>query len=336
MASSSAFERFESLKRRLMKDTRVRALERLTSPDTHPGLRPGLLLLKLLRILVTYFARRVTQGWSVRRALKSLRKLEGSAFGVDVLVIGGGPSASSLNEKEVARRQSEGTLIVVATNYFLSTELAKEISPDYLVWSDEVFHPRNRHKKDAWADPEFFHKNREYGEPWELLQGRPETTLVSPFTWLKDLENSELRNRVVYFNDESLEGWSRNISPLKARGYHGSTGVKAIAFALFLKPNSCFIIGVDLSNFTSFSVDLENRLIRKPQHIAGADSGTLDISSYASSGIADVIYAAASELLVIKKLFPADKVVNLGLSSLVDAFPRRASHELLKKNSTEQ
>ena len=336
MVSSSAFERFESLKRRLMKDTRVRALERLTSPDTHPGLRPDLLLLKLLRILVAYFARRTTQGWSARRALESLRKLEGSAFGVDVLVIGGGPSAGNLDAREVARRQSEGTLIVVATNYFLSTELATVISPDYLVWSDEVFHPRNRHKETAWADPEFFHKSRDYGEAWELLQGRPETTLVSPFTWFKDLENTELRNRVVYFNDESLEGWSRNISPLKARGYHGSTGVKAVAFALFLQPNCCFIIGLDLSNFTRVSVDLDNRLIREPQHIAGADSGTQDISSYATSGIADVIYAAASELLVIKRLFPAERVVNLGLSSLVDAFPRCASHELLKKGSTEK
>ena len=139
--------------------------------------------------------------------------------------------------------------------------------------------------------------------------------------------------RSLYFDNDSLEGWSKSISPLRPRGYQGSTGVKALAVALHLEPSAVLLIGLDLSYYRNFVVDSDNRLLRQPSHVAGTDSGTQDISPHSVHGLADALYSTASQFLALHTHFAGRSVVNLDPDSLVDAFPKASAHPLMKQRT---
>lgn len=266
-----------------------------------------------LRVLGMFLIRRLAQGGGKRSALRTLRSLRESAQRKDVLVIASGPSASQLNVTEVSRRQKAGDLVVIATNYFLSSPLASTITPDFLVWSDEIFHPNSRPQNE---------------KSWSALQRTPGVTVVSPWTWKRLLQETEWADRFVYFDDDTLEGWTKNVSPLHPRGYAGSTGAKALALATHLGGKKIHIIGVDLSYFQGFTVNEENRVFTHPRHVKGADSGTQEFTQYALNGLADLLYSQATQFLALHTHFASFPVVNLDPNSLVDAFPKEHPHPL--------
>lgn len=313
MGNTDLFKRFNAWKSDFLSNPGLARLERFSSPHTHPGFSAWRILFQKVRVLIVFLVRRVAQGGGRTSALSELRERRNSASGKAVLVVGNGPSAGELNPNEIARWQNDQRLVVVATNYFLSTPLAKKITPDYLVWADDVFDPL--HEGSA--------------KQWELAQAREETSLVVPWTWKSGL-SEEMCSRVLFFDNDSLESITKNISPLKPRGYHGSTGVKALAFAIHLGGNQTLLSGVDLSNFKNFSVDESNEIWRGPAHVKGADSGTMRISEFALLGISDTLYSAASELRYLRTHFADHDVVNLGSTSLIDAFPRNYAHPLTR------
>jgi hypothetical protein len=312
--TNQSFERFEARKKSLESNGTVHSLERWSSPHTHPGGSLLRLAAQKFRVLTLFAIRRLVSSQGRAAALAALSTLSGSASGKEVLVIASGPSANTLNATAVAKAQKAGSLIVVATNYFLSSPLATTISPDYLLWSDSVFHP----------------KNRKTNPSWDLLADNPTTKVVSPWTW-KHRVPGEFASRMVYFDDDTLETWSRNISPLKPRGYQGTTGAKALALGIHLEPSTTYVIGLDLSYFRHFSVDAENRVWRHPAHVAGTDSGNQDLTHNTVSGIADSLYSTANQFYYLRALFSGYPVVNLDPGSLVDAFPKVTSHPLVKK-----
>ncbi len=289
--------------------------ERYTSPHTHPGGSVWRTIVQKLRVLVIFLLRRMALGPGRMAALEGLRKLQGSAAGKEVLVIGSGPSAENLNLREVSKKQAAGQLIVVATNYFLQSPLARTVTPNYVIWADSAFDPANPASKPAW----------------DRLSKQEKVTLVSPWTWQRAVSDKAVAERAVFFDNDSLEGWSKNISPLKPRGYQGSTGVKALALALHLGPATTFIIGIDLSYYRNFVVDEDNRVLRKPTHLKDADSGSQEISQHSVNGLADALYSTANQFLALRTHFSGASVVNLNPHSLVDAFPKAPGHALLKK-----
>lgn len=313
--SSRSFERFERGKRVLETSKGARDFERWSSPHTHPGGSAGRLIIQKARVLVMFAIRRIASGGGRRSALNRLRALKNSASNRDVLVVGSGPSADSLNGPEVAKAQNAGELTVVATNYFLNSPLAKSFTPDFLVWSDSVFHPRNRKENPSW----------------DLLATAPEVNVVVPWTW-KSHVPAEFASRVIFFDDDTLETWSTNVSPLKPRGYQGTTGVKALAIGIHFGPKMSHVIGLDLSYFKNFTVDKNNVVWRHPSHLSGTDSGVQDLSADTVSGFADNLFSAASQFLYLRKLFSRYPVINLDPSSLVDAFPKVVEHRLVRKS----
>jgi hypothetical protein len=313
-----SFERFEATRDRLATSPRVSRLERWTSPHTHPGGSVTRMVAVKLRVLVLFLLRRLSQGGGRRRALQGLRALESSALGKQVLVIGSGPSAQALDSAAVAQQQENGQLVVVATNHFLASDLAHTITPDFLVWSDEGFHPSQKTPGDT---------------RWERLANSPRTTLVCPWTWRAPLERAGWDPPVVFFDDDSLETWSRNISPLKPRGYQGTTGVKALAVAVHLGADQVQLIGVDLSYHTGFTVGANNSVTRHPTHLAGTDSGQQDLTGYTLLGMADLLYSTANHFRALHTHFSPHPIVNLDSASLVDAFPKATSSPLVKKPS---
>lgn len=319
--AGAGFRAFEALKRSLVSRPWAQKLERYTSPHTHPGLGMLRLAGQKLRVLVVFVLRRLAQGPGRRRALEPLRALAGSARNKEVLVIGSGPSASALNLDAVVAAQAAGNLLVVATNYFLHSPLAKAITPDHLLWADSVFRPDNIARNP---------------EAWARLDKSPSVTVVSPWTWKPDLEKSGHARRFVLFDDDTLEGWSRNISPLRPRGYQGSTGVKAVAFALHLQPTRVLVTGLDLSNFQHFSVDSDNHVLRHPVHLTGTDSGRQDLSHNGVNGMADALYSVSNQFLALRRMFGDKPVINLNPDSLVDAFDKASEHPLTQARAVKR
>jgi hypothetical protein len=311
------FDRFEQTKKSLGSHNSVTRFERWSSPHTHPGLSITRLAAQKLRVLTLFGIRRLVQGSGREAALGGMKSLEGFARGRDVLVLASGPSANSVNTREVAKRQKAGELVVVSTNYFLQSPLAKTITPDFLIWSDRIFHPRHRSENPSW----------------DQLAETQNVRVVSPWTWRKHIP-AEFTERVVFFDDDTLEGWSKSISPMNPRGYQGTTGTKAIAFAHHLSPRQVFLLGLDLSYFKNFAVDENNRVLRNPTHVAGTDSGSQDITHNSVNGLADSLYSTANQFLHLHTLFCEVNVVNLDPNSLVDAFPKATAHPLVKKQAS--
>ena len=316
--AQDAFEKFEQSKRSVDGNPSLSRFERWSSPHTHPGLSVSRLLVQKLRVLVTYVVRRIAEGGGKKAALEGLAALEGFASGKEVLVLGSGPSAAKLNTSEARKRQRDGTLIIIATNYFLSSPLAKKLSPDYLVWADGVFHPSKRADNNSWSH----------------LTDHPHTTVVVPWTWKRHLTGDPLAPRFLFFDNDTLEGWSLNLSPLYPRGYQGSTGAKALALGLHLEPSRVLVLGLDLSNFKNFSVDGNNRVLRHPTHLAGTDSGTNDLTGHTVHGLADSLFSMASQFLYLTTHFGNQPITNLDPDSLVDAFEKVAHHPLVKSPRT--
>jgi hypothetical protein len=301
------FDNFEKTRDKLGKNPQVSRFERWSSPHTHPGSSIGRILVVKLRVVAIFILRRLNQGTGRRRALAGMRQLAGQARGKNVLVIASGPSAESVNAKAVAAAQDSHELVVIATNHFLASPLASTITPDFLVWSDDGFHPNQRHTNS---------------ERWDLLKRNPEVVLVTPWTWKRALEQVGLSNEKVFFDDDSLETWSKNISPLKPRGYQGTTGAKALALAVHLQPQRTEVIGLDLSYIKNFSGSAENTITRHPTHLLGTDSGQQVLTDYTLIGMADLLYSTANHFRALHTHFSGRNIWNLDPKSLVDAFPK--------------
>jgi hypothetical protein len=314
--TSASFDRYEKSRDQLATNPTVSRFERWSSPHTHPGGSVWRTVVVKLRVLALFMIRRLSQGGGRRYALRGMRKLAGSARAKTVLVIGSGPSAESLNAKKVAEGQKSGTLVVMSTNHFLASALAKTITPDFLVWSDDGFHPKNHSS----------HRNQ-----WKLLADNPSVTVVMPWTWKKHVARTGIPNPVVFFDDDSLETWSKNISPLRPRGYQGTTGAKALALAVHLGGTDIQIIGIDLSYMRNFAVNPDNTVTRHPTHLAGTDSGQQDLSSYTLLGMADLLYSTANHFRAFHTHFSGKNISNLDPHSLVDAFPKRCDSPLTSK-----
>jgi hypothetical protein len=315
-AASNSFDRYEKARDELASTPAVSRFERWSSPHTHPGGGIWRTIIVKLRVLAMFVIRRLNQGGGRRQALGSMKTLAGFAEGKTVLVVGSGPSAEALNLKEVAARQKSGSLVVVATNHFLSSALAQTVTPDFLLWSDDGFHPKRQ-----TINP----------ERWELVHKHPTVTLVMPWTWKKDVATTGITNQVVFFDDDSLETWSKNISPLKPRGYQGTTGAKALALAVHLGSTDIQIIGIDLSYFTNFSVNADNTITRHPTHVVGTDSGQQDLTGYTLIGMSDLLYSTANHFRAFHTHFSGRNISNLDPHSLVDAFPKIIDSPLIKK-----
>jgi len=316
--ASTFFHRFETWRNSLLQRPGLARLDRWSTPHTHPGTSVGRLVIVKIRVLAVFVLRRLAQGGGRKRALRHTRSLRGAAAQKSVLVIGSGPSADTVNSDAVTSAQQRGELLVVATNFFLHSSLAKMITPDFLVWSDDIFCPGNKEQNPT---------------AWELLHQHPGVVLVTPWTWQEELATLQLPHTITHFDDDTLEGWSRNISPLKPRGYQGSTGQKAIAFAVHLGGVQTAIIGIDVSYFRHFSVDRENRLYRHPTHVAGTDTGVAELTPHTLHGIADELYSTANNFRYLHTHFKDCRVVNLDPNSLVDAFPKTSDSPFVTPQS---
>lgn len=125
------------------------------------------------------------------------------------------------------------------------------------------------------------------------------------------------------FNDVENR-FSRNIDPLKPRGYLSMTGYKALAIACYLGYDTIYICGFDNDYFKTITVDENNDLYYTDKHYY--DNGIKSKTGpNVGKGLGNYLW---EHHLLFKglELFNHYNIINLNKNSLVDAFPK--SHNL--------
>jgi hypothetical protein len=297
--------------------SRLKTLERRFSITANPDLSITYLALIRARIFVEWLVKRIHYSKFHHAALKPTRLVKNSSPSLSALVIGNGPSAGKLEWSRVAEAQRSG-LKVFAINYFPLSEASATVIPNFLVLSDPVMKPSTS-------------MDNRTSEMWKRIRENPPGKLVVPVSWFQIMNSKpEITTQILYFDDNGLEGWTKNISPIRPRGYLALTAYKALAFASYLGFNRIYIIGIDNSMFRSIAVDEKNRLVQYPNHFFEQGAVTSDISDLYPKGMSDYFRDMSLCFSSLSKYFSHLPIVNLDENSLVDCFIKESSSSLLK------
>ena len=271
-----------------------------------------------IRILIEWAFRRMLLFPYHRRALVKLKKAKDSKFDSNALVLANGPSVNKLNVIEIQKLQQSNDLEIVAVNYFPIADRTLDLVPDHLVLSDPATMPSAQGVNNL--------------KLWEWISKHGQTSIYIPSSWSREIdENASINSdRVFFFDDTCLLGWSSNISPLKARGYVSLTAYKALAISQFLGFQNLSIIGFDNSQFRFIRVTEDNEIFQDPNHFTNYGP-TSNLTANLFNGISDYFYDTAQVFADIR-LFRNCNIVNLDRESLIDCFPKATTSNLLKAN----
>jgi hypothetical protein len=233
------------------------------------------------------------------RELKKLQK----TLKTEVLVIASGPSVLNITAQEYLIWKQKNNGVIIAINSYFKSELAQKLHADYYVLSDP-FH------RD-WiinSETEFV----------KYLKSNPEIMLLIPKNF-KPFLDKKIEN-VIFFNDTSLEGLTKNTNPVYPRGYLSLTAYKALAIAQYISTKKIFIIGFDNNLFRYLEVDSENNLIQAWNNFH------YNINSYPKSkldeyhnGASDYFFDIARAIFHLR-FFDKKRIINLDPGSVVDIF----------------
>ena len=184
-------------------------------PHKYPRGIGGNVIVVRTRVLVEWFGRWVYGKLIGEGSLKALKSRK-AAHDADFLVVASGPSTLNIDISRVSKLKDNGTLKVVFLNHVWDTPIGKKVCPDFYVLSDPLTSPKNRNLARTEA-------------LWLFLEMNPSIKLVVPRSWKMELHN--FAERVIYFEDKSLQGLTRSISPVRPRGYKSHTTLKALAFS---------------------------------------------------------------------------------------------------------
>jgi hypothetical protein len=293
---------------------KLSSLERKFSVTSFPGMSVFRLTVIKTRVLAEWAAKFLLSLPDRRKALSFIRKMRGAKGQHAALVVGNGPSVAKLNWEKIAELKKSGLELFVV-NYFLLSDTYEICRPDYLVLSDPKTTPN-------YPDP----RNSEL---WSKIRSDQELKLVVPISWYKSIRLDEaVANRALFFDDGGLEGWTRNISPTKARGYIALTAYKALAISVYFGYKRTYVIGIDNSMFRNIAVSEQNELIEKPNHFFSQGGIVRNVSNQYPNGIADYFNDMALCFFSLRHCFRNKGIVNLDMESLVDCFEKKTQIEI--------
>jgi len=306
-------KKFESL---------VNSLERMFSTQTSPNLSLTFQMIIKLRVLTEFFVSSASSPLVRRRLLRLTKATKGIKSSSTAIVLANGKSLDTLNLEALQKEKKEGNLEIFAVNYLPLSNLGERLALDYLVLSDPLTRPDSNNLKSKRL--------------WQFIGAHRDLTLIVPTSWWRAVQGEKNSNPVLYFDDRSLEGWTKNISPTKPRGYITLTAYKALAFAIYLGYRKIKILGFDNNTFLTLAVDQDNNLWQRPLHVSGAE-GSLDKKQDLSwRGVGDYFYSASRTFIDLYVLFKGKaEVVNLDPTSLTDAFPKCREDEPLVRPAEE-
>lgn len=243
----------------------------------------------------------------------SLKKLKNIKNGKKALVIGNGPSQGYATQEILNDFQNNGGEIFVV-NFWNQNKRLSNVTPNYLVISDPLTLSKN---------------NSEYREKNESLENYIKTNknikIICPTYRCYDLADSFGKDRIIGFIDTELRGWTKNIKPIKPRGYVSMTLYKALAMALWFGYEKINILGMDNTYPRNTYCDSNNRILNLETHAGIEDYITDHSERY--EGIGDLM-VDLSHLFYDAQKFANKKILNLDPYSLTDAFLKAESIEL--------
>jgi hypothetical protein len=246
---------------------------------------------------------------SRKRSLRGSRKFLLSQVPKRAIVLGNGPSLSNLNIQFAQQQQALGNLHIFAVNNYLTIKISESLVPDFLVLSD----PEHRLSPHTKSTP----------DAWTQLFKAHQVTPITPSDWHPIATRSEcLEEKCLHFDDRSLQGFSRNINPLKPRTYPSLTAFKALAFALSSRYEEVYMLGIDNTGLANVSLNPINQIILKSNHASSSYAGDLEMTEYYKHGIGDVYYDISETFLGMKRAFSNERIVNLDSTSLIDFIPK--------------
>ena len=291
-------------------------LERTTAVTSHPMDSLSRTFLKSLRRITEFAVRAIQLGPRHKLLLRQTRSLKATLGNRSALVLGNGPSIAKLDLVAVSSQQAVD-LDVFVVNWFPLSELAKSITPNFIVLSDPAMAPSQV-------------SDLRCCKLWEYLSLHSEIKIVVPSSWSKYLDKeSTWSSRIIYFNDLGKEGLSKNIDPTKPRGYLSLTVYKALAMASYLGYRDISILGVDNTMFQGLSVTQENELMIGDKHFYAKQRPDQNMSNFYPNGVADFFYDISLCFLHLRRCFGhLGNVYNLDGDSLVDCFSKLDIHRL--------
>ena len=283
-------------------------LERTTAVTAHPMDSLSRTFLKSLRRITEFAVRAIQLGPRHKLLLRQTRSLKATLGNRSALVLGNGPSIAKLDLVAVSSQQAVD-LDVFVVNWFPLSELAKSITPNFIVLSDPAMAPSQV-------------SDLRCCQLWDYLSLHSEIKIVVPNSWSKYLDKeSTWSSRTIYFNDLGMEGLSKNIDPTKPRGYLSLTVYKALAMASYLGYRDISILGVDNTMFQGLSVTQENELMLGDKHFYAKQRPDQNMSNFYPNGVADFFYDISLCFLHLRRCFRhLENVYNLDGDSLVDCF----------------
>ncbi len=309
---------FRQLSSIIGRDGALSKFEKATRVSNDPGLSISYTLLIRFRVLAEWLARRVLEGFGKRQRLAKLRSFRGSRNQIGALVLANGPSLGKLDPLALKNQVESEVLEVWCVNYFPLTETCTLLAGRYfLVLSDPATTPDS-------DDPATVRL-------WETIRKNRPSQIFVPTTWSPIPELREFAEVVTYFNDLSLEGWTKNIAPTRARAYLSLTAYKALALASYFDYQEVLVLGFDNSMYQTLRVDEKNNLIQNSNHADGANSkSTTELNGEYRNGISDYFYDISRGFRDLNKFFPKKKIRNLDAASNIDSFEKIEKHRLIK------
>ena len=301
--SSSAYARYIKDNKYVLslpRDSLPRTSPSITKPSKETGLSVRSLVLADLRELISCFIRLPYDYWYARKEIYATWRKKGARKKFSAIVIGNGPSQSSLSSDELNHFKANGGETIVV-NYWNLNEQIKGHIPSYMVFSD----------------PNTF-KGEKGEELVHYLKSNKEIQVVIPISYSNIFAEKGIENRTFMFIDTELK-MLRGISPCLPRGYVSMTLYKALAWALHLGYHKIGVIGMDNTYPRNLYCDECNRVVNHEIH-AGVNDYAFDQSSIYPTVAAAVydIYRLFKDL----ELFPNFNVYNLDRYSLTDRFKK--------------
>lgn len=241
-----------------------------------------------------------------RNELKRTKELKNTKKGKKCFVFANGPSMNLLDIRKIERYQKSGFDVICVNSYIIS-EMAKTVIPDYYVLSDPVSFGASN---NAVSDDIINAQKRQL-----FCLNNLNIPVFIPAQFSHDL----IKNYYIFNDFENR--FSKNIDPLKPRGYFTLTAYKALAIACYLGYETIYICGFDNDYFKMISVDENNVVYYNNKHFYDDGEKTKAISSCGNT-ISDLFW---DNYLIFKQLelFNNYNIINLNKTGFVDAFSKK-------------
>lgn len=289
----------------------INNLNNLLSPASSPHYYHGrsvskLFLNNLLRLVFGYLlARRPS-----KKLFEPLVELRDSQRGKTALILGNGPSVSLLNSEKLQEYVDD----IYCVNEFYDLQISDSIACTNYVLSD----PRSL-IDDFGKLPSGLAK----------FLSCNQVRLFLPH-WSEELVKGLINNDVYFFDDRERTFLNRSTSPTRPRNYASVTLYKALAIACFQGYSTIYVLGLDNTEFYSYSGSSDNSILHNGKSYGAGKSEIkpVSMSGIFVSGMAGRMQSYAHLFGDLTK-FKNFNIINLHQYSLTDAFPKIAeSHPL--------